>query len=160
MVVRAKVKQDDVAKALNLALRCLTAREYTKVELTTRLNRNFTASATQQAVEKCVAEGWQSDERYADMFLRHCLAAGYGPLKFKFDAKRKGLRDDLIKTTCEGAAWTEAACALLQRRCDDPASLDYLSKQKLLALLARRGFSGAQALSALNFLCSSADNGL
>ena len=159
MVVRAKVKQDDVAKALNLALRCLTAREYTKVELTTRLNRNFTASATQQAVEKCVAEGWQSDERYADMLLRHCLAAGYGPLKFKFDAKRKGLRDDLIKTTCEGAAWTEAACALLQAMRRTWFRFP-VSKQKLLALLARRGFSGAQALSALNFLCSSADNGL
>ncbi len=157
---RGKPLLDDAVKALNLALRCLSAREYSRVELTARLMRNFTPAAAAAAVDKCVAAGWQSDARYADMLLRHCLSCGYGPRKFAFDASRKGLERALWQQAAAAADWQQAANELLSHRCPDPAALDYQGKQKLLALLARRGFSSSQARSALNFLCSSGDNGL
>ena len=51
MFVRKQVKQksDDVAKAYNAALRYLTRREYSKVELYNKLKLYYTDSASKEA---------------------------------------------------------------------------------------------------------------
>lgn len=156
---RVKEPVDDAAQALNAALRALTSREHSYKELQQKLLRRFTKDAVEQALTKCVEEGWQSDERYADMLLRHMQFSGFGPLKFKFEAVKKGLSSELIASFIEQGDWRQIACDYVMRRFGDEPDISELSRerrQKILALLSRRGFSGSDCLYALNFLCLNA----
>ncbi len=150
----SRPRSSDPNKALNLALRYLTAREYSYHELVTKLCARFTEEVAQAAAQHCREQGWQSDERYADMLCRHMLLQGYGPLKLKFEGVKRGLDAALIAECIERTDWTACALEYLQRHCADPAVLDYAQKHKLLARLSRRGFSGSQCLQALNLLCA------
>lgn len=156
---RTKEPIDDASQALNAALRALTSREHSYMELQQKLSRRYTQEAVKEALDKCVEEGWQSDERYADMLLRHMQFSGFGPLKFKFEAVKKGLSSELIAAFIEQGDWRQIACDYLLRRFGDDETISELTRerrQKILALMARRGFSGSDCLYALNFLCLNA----
>lgn len=156
---RTKEPIDDASQALNAALRALTSREHSYRELQQKLLRRYTKEAVKEALDKCVEEGWQSDERYADMLLRHMQFSGFGPLKFKFEAVKKGLSSELIAAFIEQGDWRQIACDYLLRRFGDDETISELTRerrQKILALMARRGFSGSDCLYALNFLCLNA----
>ncbi len=45
------------------------------------------------------AEGWQSDERFAEGYLRTALRKGYGPFRIAAFLREKGVAQEIIEAT-------------------------------------------------------------
>lgn len=148
MLNKQTAKDDDQSRAYNAALRLLTAREYARRELYLKLTKKFTSTAAREAVKRCAKEGWQSDERCAQMLLRHMELKLYGPVKLQQEAVKRGLSEDLLVPLIENTDWIALALLVLKHKyqCDD---LDYVTRQKALAMLYRRGFSSSMCTRAL-----------
>ena len=82
---------DEVTLAYNEMIRLLTAREYSAYELTRKCTGRFAPTAVAAALARCQEQGFQSDERYADLLVRHMRLALYGSYKLRLEAQRKGV---------------------------------------------------------------------
>ncbi|MDY4992460.1 MAG: regulatory protein RecX [Succinivibrio sp.] len=152
MFVRKQVKQksDDVAKAYNAALRYLTRREYSKVELYNKLKLYYTDSASKEALKKCLEYHYQSDERYAQALSHHLISQGYGPRKLMVEACKKGLNKSYYQEVLDDTDWVQIAALYLKKKLKGTDEITFEQKQKILASLARRGFSNSQCLEAFD----------
>ncbi len=155
---KKKVKESDAALATNAALRFLSRREYSKLELYQKLCLRYTSEAAKSAVKKCVENDWLSESRYIEMLHRHIISQCYGPLRFIMEAKKKGISASLYEDLLRDTDWTSVAVAFLSKKISDVDNLTYEDKQKYLAALARRGFSNSVCISAMEeYLGSSFD---
>jgi regulatory protein len=158
-------KQKEAAKKLrNKALRLLTTREHSREELLKKLERSRTNAARRQPqqskksksteddadpsnkddiehiVAQLTAEGWQSDDRYADAMVRRLT----GQASKRFIAGKlaqAGIKKDdaeiaLVQLVQDDF---EAASALWKRRFGDTPSGDK-ERQKQIRYLLVRGF--------------------
>lgn len=141
-------KSSDEGKAYGYAIRLLTSREYGAAELFKKLCEKYTEETAQRAVLLCSEQGFQSDERFAEMLCRHAALKPSGPNAIVFEAERRGLDPDLLDPYLEEMDFDALAAEFLQRRFseklealddDDPAARWKL-KQKMMAALFRRGF--------------------
>lgn len=141
---------DNQGDALNAALRLLTRREYSLWELRQKLLKRYPDLAVEEALARCVAEGWQSEARTAEMLLRHVLFEGYGPKKLLLELQKRRL-DRALLDTLDRPDWVGAAQDALRRRYGgkDAKLGDSAARQKALAYLFRRGFAGSQCVAAL-----------
>lgn len=149
---------DDDSQALNAALQALRAREYTRRELFAKLCRRFSRRAALQALQRCVQEGWQSEERYAEMLYRHMQLKGFGPLKFRLEARRRGLDPAVLERTLAAGEWGSIARAFAAHKFGRENPEDPDAKKRILNTLARRGFAREDCFGALNFLCLQSHN--
>lgn len=152
-----QVKDADKNKAYNAALRLLTSREYSKRELYLKLRNKYTDDAALDAVKRCIAEGWQSDDRYIQMLIRHMELKLYGPVKFRQEALKKGLSEELIAPYMESTDWLSFALEALKHKYGE-LKLDYSGKQKALAMLYRRGFTAGLCTKALSLFLDEGDD--
>ena len=82
--------------ARDLALRRLTVREYSSVELMGYLRRKGVAEADAQTVVRELEEqGLIDADRYAAAIARSQIARGKGPMAVLDKLRRRGLRADL-----------------------------------------------------------------
>lgn len=155
---KKKVKESDAALATNAALRFLSRREYSKLELYQKLCLRYTSEAAKAAVKKCVENDWLSEKRYIEMLHRHIISQCYGPLRFIMEAKKKGISASEYEDLLRDTDWTAVAVAFLSKKLSDIENLPFEEKQKYLAALARRGFSNSTCISAMEeYLGSSFD---
>lgn len=83
-------------KARNLALRRLSVREYSRLEMSQYLKRKeIPEEVITATVQSLVDEGLLEDERYARMIARHQVLRGKGPMYVLQKLKQKGVRTDL-----------------------------------------------------------------
>ncbi len=109
----------DEVKAIKVsALRYLARREYSRVELYRRLSQKFSAANEIQAVlDELRDQGYQSDARFTESFIRAKVSAGNGPFKIKIELREKGI--------CESTA-----LAAFDRQAIDWLALAQLVKDK------------------------------
>lgn len=147
--LKKKAKESDAALATNAALRFLSRREYSKLELYQKLCLKYTADAAKSAVNKCVENDWLSEKRYIEMLHRHIISQNYGPLKFVIEAKKKGITSSLYDSLVRETDWKAVAITFLSKKISNSESVSYEDKQKILASLSRRGFSNSVCIEAL-----------
>lgn len=146
--------KDDVAVAYNAMLRLLARREYSCFELKQKLRSKFSSQAIEKALQSCIDKNYQSDERFANMLLSHCLNCFYGPLKYRSDACKKGLDQNLVNNTIANVDWYLVAFNALLKKYKDLQFENYEQKQKALSFLARRGFFKDHCIKALQEFCA------
>lgn len=136
------------------ALRLLARREHSRREIALKLaQRGLAASDYDAVLDEFEERGWLSDERYAEMLVRHRLESGYGPLRIRADLQQKGIRE--IPPSLSAISerdWRQAAVDARARR----FGLEQLEGDRKLwakqaGYLARRGFSGDQIEYALSW---------
>lgn len=142
---------DSVPNAVNYMVGLLSKREYSAQELLEKGKTRYSASALNAALEQCIERGYQSDERYAQMLIRHIEFACYGPVKLQFEARRKGIEMDLIYQNSQEVDWDELAFEALVKKYGR-TQLDFEQGRKAMAYLARRGFDASCCIGALNRL--------
>lgn len=142
---------DNVTNAVNYMVGLLAKREYSAKELLEKALNRYTAQASNEALDICIERGYQSDERYAQMLVRHIEFANYGPMKLQFEAKRKGIDLSLINDCSQEVDWLELSYEALTKKFG-VTKLDFEQGRKALAYLARRGFSSSTCMSALERL--------
>lgn len=156
--VRAEDRDDSVKNAFNEMIRLLTRREYSASDLLDKCKQSFTPEACDQALAKCQELNYQSDERYAQMLVRHMQYSHYGPQKLRFEAMRHGVDSTLIENSSEEVDWNELAYECLCKKYHPGKRLEYKEKVKASAFLARRGFDGASRSYAFDRLEQSVDD--
>jgi regulatory protein len=134
------------------AIGLLSRREYSRHELYQKLSpRTSSESFLEQLLNKLEDAGYQSDQRFAEAFLRSRINRGLGSMRIERELKEKGIDRDLIEQVmASDIDWFELAyeCGLKKSRSLN--LVEYKDKQKLFRSLAYRGFSMDQLHYAVN----------
>ena len=154
--------EEQFAAARAFAMRSLARRESAESELANRLRQQgFNEDVACAVVDYCRGYNWVNDERYGAMAVRSGAAKGHGPIKIRFELRRKGLDDGQIETAFEQPEldWFELALTLLQRRTDGAVLKEFKVRMKWLKYLLGRGFNQDQARYALDTLLAESEAG-
>ncbi|WP_421196735.1 regulatory protein RecX [Aeromonas jandaei] len=146
---------EQLAAARSYAMRSLARRESAESELARRLRQQgYQEEVIEVVVDYCRGYNWVNDERYGAMAVRAGAAKGHGPLKIRFDLRRKGLDDMQIDAAFEQPEldWFELAFELLERRAKIADLADFKLRMKWLKYLLGRGFTQDQARYAISAL--------
>lgn len=132
-----------MTKALDSALRLLTRREHSAKELSNKLKvKGFSHEEIQEALDSCQRLNLQSDQRFAESYVRCKIRHGYGPLKISQQLKSKGVDSDLIDKEIqqEGPNWLSHALTVWEKKCKGQLHLSVQEIQKQQRFLRYRGF--------------------
>jgi regulatory protein len=141
----------DAQAAYRYILVALGRRGFARRDLERRLvHRGHPREAARAAVERAANAGLLDDQEYAATYAQTRSARGRGPARLLRDLFAMGV-DRAVAEKAVGAAWLEesqvvnASRALAAKRA---AQLDHLprpvKRRRVLAYLARRGFSGPE----------------
>lgn len=142
---------DRDSAARELAVTLLARREHSVQELTQKLaRRGYQEDSITQALEWCQHHDLQSDDRFAEIYVRHRASQLYGPLHIQSELRQRGIDDMSADDTIKQAAinWSDNALQFLHKRNQDLT--DYAAQGKAYQALCRKGFTSSQARAALS----------
>jgi len=142
----------DPVEIRRAAMDLLSRREYGVEELRTRLVARFGSDApVLDALQRLVADGLLSDQRFAEAFVRMHRNKCHGPMRILRDLEMRGIDTELAVASVEPSSrdWFVLAREWRQRRfgTDKPASSAEWQRQA--RHLQQRGFSTEQLRFAL-----------
>ncbi len=141
----------DAAAARERGLRLLARREHGARELSAKLRqRGASGEVAREAVAGLAERGLQSDDRYAEMLVRHRVGQGYGPVRIRAELEMAGVEGASVAAALAASEtdWQALAVAVYQRKFKaPPASL--AERHKHHRFLAGRGFEAEQIRGAL-----------
>ncbi|MBQ7680019.1 MAG: RecX family transcriptional regulator [Butyrivibrio sp.] len=152
--------------AVQRALSLLEQRDYTEQRLRDKLHQSgYSTEETEDALAQMRAHHYIDDERYARYFAEtHLADRSIG--RIRQDLMNRGIDRDIIALVLEevclenpehDAMELEQACDILRKKHPTPEQLaDYAGRQKLMALLIRKGYSLEIAREALDRCYNSA----
>lgn len=155
------VSQINAGKALNKAYDLLSRRAHSEKELRRKLSKFYDEESADNAVNRMLELGYLNDEQYAEDLFAHLLNnKHFSVLHIKQEMLKRGIDKSII----EGI--------LIENPTDEVSSIveiinkKYLvklgsgkdGKDKVIAALARKGFSYSDIKSAINSVCSEDNN--
>ena len=149
-------KITDPAKTRKKAMDLLARREHSRLELYQKLKqRQFEPDVINSELNKLLDEGLQSDERFAEAFLRSRIDKGKGPNIILSELSQRGI-DELIASNVisniTDEEWNDLAYEAMNKKLGNEAELDYDKQLKLMKFLSNRGFTRRQIEKAKNLL--------
>ena len=141
----------------NSALGMLARREHSAEEIRRKLQQKF-PELPEIEIEETLARlqeaGLQSDQRFAEAWLRSQIAKGRGLTRIKMESRGKGIDQELVTAITEAEVdWFELAADVANRRFSF-APVDDKGKAKVFRFLQYRGFSTDQIKAAMDSLPS------
>lgn len=146
------IKLSDVRFA---AMNLLAIREHSAKELLEKLGRKFSApELILQVVTDLKGQNLQSDERFADAFIRMRQQQGKGCVLIKMELRERGVDGYLISQLIDESepAWFALARDVLIKRFKQ-MPVDAREKAKQMRFLHSRGFSSRHIQAAFNSEC-------
>ena len=147
-------KHDDPEyQARSVALRLLARREHSRYELALKLRqRMIPPDVFDPVLDEYEREGWLDDDRFAEIYSRQRIEAGYGPLRILAELQQRGVNQ---APECLSSVAEEEWCRRAVRARDKRFGLadvqgDLPEKLRQARFLARRGFSSSQSEHALS----------
>jgi len=151
VVHRLELAADEDA-AYRTATRLLEGRPFARKDLARRLAlKGHPLEVIEAALDRAQHFGYLDDVRFATYYVESRSARGRGPTRLRRELARLGVARDLIDAALASAAEEPAAAQarirkLLARRMPQLAGLSRPSaRRRLLAYLARRGYTGETA---------------
>lgn len=141
----AKIRSADVLrKAKNRALYLLGERDMCLAELTQKLTKTYGEEVASEAAG-CVKDlGYINDERYAPKLAEYLIKRKkFGRRRAKQEMLHKGLDRELVEEALANIPEdeiSEGLADLIERKYANKLA-DYKDRQKVIAALARRGYS-------------------
>lgn len=141
----AKVRAADVLrKAKARALYLLGERDMCLAELTKKLTKTYGEEIASEAASYVLGLGYINDERYAAKLAEYLTKRKqYGKRRAKQEMLHKGLERELVEEALAqipDEAVSRELVELIERRYANKLG-EYKERQKVIAALARRGFS-------------------
>ena len=134
----------------------LARREHSRLELYQKLKqKKFEPNIINTELDKLSNEGLQSDERFAEAFLRSRVDKGKGPNIIHSELLQRGVDEILISNVLESISegqWCEVAYETMNKKLGNESELDYDKQLKLMKFLNNRGFTRSQIERAKNLL--------
>ncbi|MDH5389110.1 MAG: recombination regulator RecX [Gammaproteobacteria bacterium] len=132
------------SSAKHVAVRLLSRREHSAEELRQKLTkREFEADEIATALLELKQGDWQSDERYAEAYIRSRRLKGYGPVRIASELRDRGV-DELIVDrylSADDDVWWQAIVREYQKKYHGSQFEDYQEKARRMRFLQYRGFS-------------------
>ena len=141
-----------VADVRAAATRLLARREYARVELERRLTgRGFPADVVAATLDELAAANLQSDERFAESFVRARAERGHGPLRIRRELGERGVPASLAdRALAEGGGYGAALVRRVRtKRLGAAPPKDYPGRARQMRFLHYRGFAEDQIRAAL-----------
>lgn len=135
-----------------MAIQYLARREYSRAELVQRLqSKSVAEEAIAPALDQLAQDGLQSDDRFAEVFVRSRIARGQGPNKIRADIRQRGIDDAATAAAIEAESpdWRELAAQALGKRFDE-AGATPRDRARRERFLAGRGFEFDHVRYAMN----------
>ncbi|MEM9744250.1 MAG: regulatory protein RecX [Pseudomonadota bacterium] len=128
------------AELYSAALRLLGRREYSRWELHRKLSGRADDATLDAALGRLVADGYQSDERFVESFVRSRQLRGQGPARIEAELRQRGCAKALIDHAVAEISeqGLELARAAFEKRFPSYRREDYARAGRFLA---GRGFS-------------------
>ena len=126
------------------AINLLSRREYSRHEIFQKLSpRAQDQDELQQVLNKLEELGYQSDQRFAESFLRSRIYRGLGKNRIVREMKEKGISLELAAQAIalEQPDWFELAVQSATNKVRTLDMSDYSERQKLFRYLSYRGFT-------------------
>jgi regulatory protein len=144
----AKIEYD---LARDRALKLLGYREHSAAELRRKLRDNgYPANISSAVTDRFVEVELVDDVRFANIWTRSRVAAGYGGRRIKQELAQRGIDPDLIESTWSAYSDSDEelanACAALGSR----RATDRSGRDKLVRRLVSRGFAFSVAIAAVD----------
>lgn len=127
------------------AMNLLARREHSQKELCTKLARRYAdADMVQGELSRLADENLQSDQRFAESFVRQRAARGKGPLRLQQELRERGVSEADVEFGMEEADvdWHALAAQVLAKKFGDTRSMDVKQRAKCIRFMQYRGFSG------------------
>jgi len=141
----------EVEGAYRTALRAVERRSFARADLGRRLRRKgHAAGAVDLALGRLVERGYLDDAAFAANYVETRAARGRGPLRLRQDLAAMGVErsviDRALAAHADGSeAGGEVPRALAAKRAAQLGDLPrHVRRRRVLAYLARRGFSGRE----------------
>ncbi|MBA4502775.1 regulatory protein RecX [Marinobacterium marinum] len=134
------------------AIALLARREYSRAELERKLGgRVADPRMLEQALDQLQDDGYQSDRRFTEVFVRSRLGSGYGQMRIRQELQRKGIDRDSIERVLEEQEMDsrQLACECHQRRFGETTSSNPKDYARRMRFLVNRGFSFEDARYAI-----------
>ena len=135
---------DQQAQILQRAYDLLARREHSRAELTYKLARIEPDPVLLETVlDKLCQEGLQSDERFTESFVHHCMNKGQGSLKINQALQQRGVAEHLIDTALHDQRidWLSLAEQVRVKKYGLEIPKDYKNKARQSRFLYSRGFN-------------------
>lgn len=134
----------DQPTALQRAVSFLARREHSQQELRAKLvAREYAQREIEQAMEKLLEKGLQSDERFTGAYVQSRVQRGHGPVKISAELKQRGIDNSLISLVLDSGKydWFALLGQCYEKKYADSKPADYREITRRLRFLQQRGFS-------------------
>ena len=133
-----------MASAKQVAVRLLARREHSAEEIRQKLEkREFDADEIATALLELKQGDWQSDERYAEAYVRVRRLKGFGPVRIASELRERGVDEQVTDRylLAEDDIWRQTLEREYQKKYHGNPFEDYQEKAKRMRFLQYRGFS-------------------
>jgi len=144
------------SEAYATALGLLARREHSARELSAKLHsRGFVPEVVEAVLARLAAERLQSDERFAEVYLRQRSDKGYGPERIRVELRERGIDDQLIAARFRQAAeegeidWCALAATAYTKKYGGRPAEDIKERAKRQRFMQYRGFTHEQIAAAI-----------
>ncbi len=127
-----------------ICLRLLARREYSQLELITKLRlKGFIRQEVQAVIDTLANQGLQSDERFAQCYARSRFNKGFGTLKVAYELKQRGIDNFDLQAIIEENFGDEAQLInqVYHKKYVSTLELSLKERLKRQRFLQQRGFS-------------------
>ncbi len=135
--------REDAKIITHLLTKLLARREHSQAELMRKLEeRGFDKQLSIQQLKKFVESGIQSDDRYAEAYVRSAYLKGKGPFFIQQQLRAQEVEDCVIRSNLDEQDydWFELAKSVRQKRFGEVLPTDFKDLQKQKRFLQYRGF--------------------
>jgi regulatory protein len=129
--------------AKQLAVKLLARREHSETEIRQKLQqREFSSSEIDEALVELQKGDWQSDERFAEAYIRSRRLKGFGPVRIAVELRERGVDEAIVSRhlLVNDEVWVQTMHEEYQRKYHGTAYEDYQEKAKRMRFLQYRGF--------------------
>lgn len=135
------------------AVGLLARREHSAAELKSKLVKaEFDCDEIDALLVKLASANLQSDERFAQNYLRYRADRGYGLQRIRQELKERGVATDLINSALEQTDidWFSLATSVRCKRFGEQEPDDFKQRAKQQRFLHYRGFTHEQITESFN----------
>jgi regulatory protein len=122
----------------------LARREHARTELYRKVIRHFEDDVTtvNEVLDHLAQRNLQSDTRYAEMYIRARMHAGFGPARIRMEMVQKGVAPEVAELALDDAEvdWAAQAHAALIKKFGLSEAEDFAAAMKRKKFMFQRGF--------------------
>lgn len=148
---------DSANQIYHSALGLLARREHSSYELQQKLLQRFPSAsdAIHSVLMRLTEEGYQSDNRYVEAYVRSRLSKGYGPQRLRQELRLRGIDNSLIEAAFSqvgGEGKSIESLVHLWRKKFKCLPRDSREKSRQINFLRYRGFSSSDIENLYTYL--------